>query len=174
MVDIADMYKTNELFKRKFKGLLDLNECGSGKLGIYNDATYISWNYFQGFQRRFYGESIDTLIPFLNATLDDYTIFYNMILFFIMLHCYNNKISLDNTLTSTSSIDSLVQSNINVKISDEESEKLCRLQQENIKIMEKMCSGLVILKMQYESNIENQSKISILIQKINDLMGIFN
>ena len=174
MVDIADMYKTNELFKRKFKGLLDLNECGSGKLGIYNDATYISWNYFQGFQRRFYGESIDTLIPFLNATLDDYTIFYNMILFFIMLHCYNNKISLDNTLTSSSSIDSLVQSNINVKISDEESEKLCRLQQENIKIMEKMCSGLVILKMQYESNIENQSKISILIQKINDLMGIFN
>lgn len=177
MVDIADMCKTNELFKTKFKGLLDLTDYGSGKLGVYNDATYISWNYFQGLQRRFYGESIDTLIPFLNSTIDDYSIFYNMILFFIMLNCYNSKtdkkLSPENTLTCDASIDSMVKTNINIEISDKDMDKLYILKEENKKFMEKMCCGLTILKIQYDSQIENQAKINTLIDKIKDLKDIF-
>ena len=65
MVDIEDMQKTNEMFKRKLKGLAELSDYATGKLGIYEDATYVSWTYFQGLQRRFYGESIDSLLIFL-------------------------------------------------------------------------------------------------------------
>lgn len=81
MVDVKDMCKTNEEFKKKLKGLSDLSEYKKGKLGLYNNETYVSWNYFQGLQRSYYGESIDSLIPFLYNTINDYCIFYNMIVY---------------------------------------------------------------------------------------------
>ena len=77
MVDVKDMCKTNEELKKKLKGLSDLSEYKKGKLGLYNNETYVSWNYFQSLQRTYYGESIDSLIPFLYNTINDYCIFYN-------------------------------------------------------------------------------------------------
>jgi hypothetical protein len=174
MVDIDDMYKTNDLFRKKLKGLIDLNEYGSGKLGIYENATYVSWNYFQGLQRRFYGESIDTLIPFLNTTIDDYCIFYNMILFFIMIYNYNNKMNKSGDSISDKNIDDMAKSNTSVKISEEEIEELSFLQKENKLFMDKLYQGLIILKMQYDANNENQESITILINKIHDLSVIFS
>jgi hypothetical protein len=178
MVDIDDMYKTNELFRKKLKGLAELTEYGNGKLGIYENATYVSWNYFQGLQRRFYGESIDTLIPFLKTTLDDYCIFYNMILFFIMIYCYNNKMNISgNTMleySSDTTMDDMVKSNTSVKISEEEKEQLVILQKENKLFMDKLYNGLIILKMQYDANNGNQESITLLINKIHDLSILFS
>ena len=106
MADMEDMQKTNELFKRKLKGLAELSEYSTGKLGIYEDATYISWSYFQGLQRRFYGESIDSLLIFLENVIEDYYIFYNMIIFFIMLDRESND---DKNRLNESVIEQLLQ-----------------------------------------------------------------
>ena len=81
MVDVKDMCKTNEELKKKLKGLRDLSDYKKGKLGLYNNETYVSWNYFQGLQRSYYGESIDSLIPFLYSNINDYCIFFNMIIY---------------------------------------------------------------------------------------------
>ena len=78
--DMTNMCEMNSIFHKKLKGLVELSECRTGKLGVYEDEIYVSWNYFQGLQRRFYGESIDTLLIFLTKNIQDYCIFYRMIL----------------------------------------------------------------------------------------------
>ncbi len=78
--DMTNICEMNSIFHKKLKGLVELSECRTGKLGVYEDEIYVSWNYFQGLQRRFYGESIDTLLIFLTKNIQDYCIFYRMIL----------------------------------------------------------------------------------------------
>lgn len=162
MVDIDDMQKNNELFKRKLKGLAELSDYGTGKLGIYEDATYISWNYFQGIQRRFYGENSDSLITFLNRVIEDYYIYYNMIIFFILLNNDSNDKKYANRIT------------LSEKISDEDIEKLYYLQSENEKFIHKLYNGLLILKFQYESIDEKRNSINVLMHKVRDLIEIYN
>ena len=161
MIDIEDMQKTNESLKRKLKGLAELSEYDSGKLGVYEDATYISWNYFQGFQRRFYGESIDTLIVFLENTIEDYYIFYNMIVFFLIL---NNE--MDNE-------DLAKKLNVQEKIPEKIIEKLLLLQNENEKFIKKLYTGLVVLKYQYESNNTKRISITALMHKVHALSTLY-
>ena len=139
MVDVNDMCKTNEEFKKKLKGLSDLSEYKKGKLGLYNNETYVSWNYFQGLQRSYYGESIDSLIPFLYNNINDYCIFYNMIV-------YAKKI--------------LIDADYNKKIEE--------LRTENEVFFEKIYKGLIILKEQYD-NIEILKNINFLVDKLNEL-----
>jgi hypothetical protein len=154
MADIDDMQKTNELFKRKLKGLAELSDYSTGKLGIYEDATYISWTYFQGLQRRFYGESIDSLLIFLENVIEDYYIFYNMIIFFIMLDRENNND--DKNRLNESVIEQLMQ-----------------LQSENEKFIQKLYQGLLALRFQYESTDEKRIRIAGLMQKVYDLSIIY-
>ena len=136
--DIEDMFKTNEDFKRKLKGLIDLNEYKKGKLGVYNNTTYVSWNYFQGLQRRFYNESIDNLIVFLNSVINEYYIFYNMI---------NHAV-------------------IKMNEENEENEKILILEKENEIFIRNIYNGLNILKQQYETNENAQKSITELIKLI--------
>jgi hypothetical protein len=192
MADIDDMKKTNDLFRHKFKGLIEINEYGNGKIGVYNDATYVSWNYFQGIQRRLYGESIDSLLIFINTTLEDYFIFYNMILFFILLHSNNvkntqqltdisggnpnikikTKTKIGNTMTLSTSDHDLLIANINVIITEEEIEYILFLQKENAEMMKKINSGLNILKSQYVNYLDKQTSIDSIINKIEELLSI--
>lgn len=165
MIDIEDMQKTNESLKRKLKGLAELSEYDSGKLGVYEDATYISWNYFQGFQRRFYGESIDTLIVFLENTIEDYYIFYNMIVFFLIL---NNE--MNNEMNNEHLAKTL---NVQEKIPEEIIEKLLLLQKENEKFIKKLYTGLVVLKYQYESNNTKRISITALMHKVHALSTLY-
>ena len=153
MADMEDMQKTNELFKRKLKGLAELSDYSTGKLGIYEDATYISWTYFQGLQRRFYGESIDSLLIFLENVIEDYYIFYNMIIFFIMLDRESND---DKNRLNESVIEQLLQ-----------------LQSENEKFIQKLYQGLLALRFQYESTDEKRISIAGLMQKVYDLSIIY-
>ena len=83
--DIDDMNITNNKFKNKFNGLchlgdFSLNDSGY-KLGlsVYDNKTYVSWWWLQGAHRYFNGESIHTLLVFLQETLNDYNIFIIMV-----------------------------------------------------------------------------------------------
>lgn len=176
MADIDDMKKTNELFKKKLKGLMELSDYGNGKLGVYNNETYVSWNHFQGLQRRFYGENINSLIVFLNNTIDDYCIFYNMILFFLMLYSYSNKMEkiTDDTTSLYNSDDEMIKAHINVKLSKDDFEMVLFLKNENEKnIMRKIYNGLIVLRNQYKNN-DTHKNIDILVKKIHDLLIIFS
>ena len=77
--DIEDIKKTGNIFKEKLHALIELSEYGSGKLGVYNDELYISWNWFQSIQRTIYGESREKLIDFLKNVFDEYDIYVKMI-----------------------------------------------------------------------------------------------
>jgi hypothetical protein len=62
-------------FERILGGLAEL-ENSQGKLGVYNnEMTYVSWNFFQGLQRLYYGESCSKLIVFLKNTVNEYCFF---------------------------------------------------------------------------------------------------
>ena len=139
MVDVKDMCKTNEELKKKLKGLSDLSDYKKGKLGLYNNETYVSWNYFQGLQRSYYGESIDSLIPFLYSNINDYCIFYNMII-------YATKIIIDKNDLAY----------------------IIDLHNENKIFFEKIYNGLMILKDQYD-NVETLKNINSLLDTLNEL-----
>ena len=77
--DIEDMKKTSNDFKEKLHGLIELADYGSCKIGVYENKLYVSWSWFQAFQRTFYGENRDTLVDFLKNVFEDYRIFHRMI-----------------------------------------------------------------------------------------------
>ena len=62
-------------FIKAFKGLEDVADGLSNKIGVLEDETYVSWNWMQGIQRTFYHESRDRTVLFLvqkNSLHDDY------------------------------------------------------------------------------------------------------
>lgn len=77
--DIEDIKKTGNIFKEKLNALIELSEYGNGKLGIYDDKLYISWNWFQSLHRTLYGESRIKIIDFLKNVFNDYSIYIKMI-----------------------------------------------------------------------------------------------
>ena len=77
--DIEDIKKTGNIFKEKLNALIELSEYGNGKLGIYNDKLYISWNWFQSLHRTLYGESRVKIVDFLKNVFNDYNIYIKMI-----------------------------------------------------------------------------------------------
>ena len=76
--DIEDIKKTGNIFKEKLNALIELSEYGNGKLGIYDDKLYISWNWFQSLHRTLYGESRIKIIDFLKNVFNDYSIYIKM------------------------------------------------------------------------------------------------
>lgn len=52
-------------FIKAFKGLEDISDGHSTKIGVDNDVTYVSWNWMQSAQRKYYGESRDKTVLFL-------------------------------------------------------------------------------------------------------------
>lgn len=77
--DIEDIKKTGNIFKEKLSALIELTESGKGKLGVYNDKLYISWNWFQSMHRTLYGENRVKIVDFLKNVFDDYNIYIKMI-----------------------------------------------------------------------------------------------
>lgn len=77
--DIEDIKKTGNMFKEKLNALIELSEFGNGKLGIYNDKLYISWNWFQSLHRTLYGESRVKVVSFLKNVFNDYNLYNKMI-----------------------------------------------------------------------------------------------
>jgi len=93
LYDIADMIKTNSIFKEKLQGLIDLADSGSGKLGIHDEKLYVSWHWFQSIQRIYYGESRNKLTEFLKNVFDDYKIFNKMINNCLLYKMYTEEIN---------------------------------------------------------------------------------
>ena len=182
--DMTNICEMNSIFHKKLKGLVELSECRTGKLGVYEDEIYVSWNYFQGLQRRFYGESIDTLLIFLTKNIQDYCIFYRMI-----LECQQkinyaanevaanevaanevaaNEVAANevaaNEVAANEVAANEVAANEN-KVDD--GEKIDSLEKENSIFAENIVKGLKILQQQYENN-DNRVKTII------DLMNMIN
>lgn len=68
------LYSKSKEFEQKLQGLADL-QADNGKLGVCNEITYVSWTFFQGIQRLYYGESCEKLLLFLKDIIDKYCIF---------------------------------------------------------------------------------------------------
>ena len=158
--DMTNMCEMNSIFHKKLKGLVELSECRTGKLGVYEDEIYVSWNYFQGLQRRFYGESIDTLLIFLTKNIQDYCIFYRMI-----LECQQKINYAANEVAANE-----VAANEN-KVDD--GEKIDSLEKENSIFAENIVKGLKILQQQYENNDNRVKTIIDLMNMINLICCIF-
>jgi hypothetical protein len=77
--DIKDIKNTGHQFKEKLNALIVLSDTGTGKLGVYDDKLYISWNWFQGIHRTLYGENRTKVIDFLKTNLVDHDIYIQMI-----------------------------------------------------------------------------------------------
>ncbi len=78
--DLSDMEKNVATFEAKFKGLSDLCDYGSCKIGVADDKTYISWWWAQGLQRRYYAEDRSKLVEFLQSSFADFFLLHTMIL----------------------------------------------------------------------------------------------
>lgn len=69
--EIADKYNS------MFSALCLINENNPCKLGIHYDRLYKSWNTLGSVQRKYYGESRETLINYLENSFQKYVQFYN-------------------------------------------------------------------------------------------------
>lgn len=84
-IDIDDMVITNNKFKNKFNGLCELSDLSlhdSGhkvSVGDNGKNTYVSWWWLQGLHRYLNGDSIHTLLVFLQKTVNDYNSFIIMV-----------------------------------------------------------------------------------------------
>jgi len=83
----------NEAFKRKFEALIFIARGDGNKLGVHENNTYVSWNYLQGINRYYNGETRDKTIEFLYENIIEFREFYK-ILFKSMNHnIYVNEIA---------------------------------------------------------------------------------
>jgi hypothetical protein len=76
--NIDNMELTSQKFIKKLEGLEELRHNEDCKLGVYNEATYVSWRRFQDINRWWYGENRAKLIDFLTETFEEYYVFNEM------------------------------------------------------------------------------------------------
>lgn len=69
--EFADKYNS------MFAALCLINEDNPCKLGVHEDRLYKSWNTLGSVQRKYYGESRETLINYLENSFQKYVQFYN-------------------------------------------------------------------------------------------------
>ena len=104
--DLSDMERNIDVFEAKFKGLSDLCDYGSCKIGVHDDKTYISWWWAQGIQRKFYAETRKNLVEFIQTSFTDYFLLHTMILQALEIEVGNNVI--ERTLAMRRRVESLM------------------------------------------------------------------
>ena len=92
-VDIDNIEKTSKVFSDMLKGLEELSRVKTGKLGVTNNVTYLSWHHLQGIHRWYYEDNRVDLKNFLRDTFTEYQIFCEML---------NNALSNEQNTASSS------------------------------------------------------------------------
>lgn len=143
--DINKLKDISDNFRSRLDGLEKMSTNGRGKVGVYNDHVYLSWNWFQGFQRTFYGENREKNMSYIYKTFDEYFIFYKML---ESAWLYEKSLELDKERLTDAT----------------------RLRKLNCEQMEKWYSGLGYLSKQYEGERVITEKLEEIREKIYEIL----
>lgn len=147
-INIDKLKDISDNFRSRLEALEKLSEYRTGKVGIYNDRIYLSWNWFQGFQRQYYGESREKVLSYIIKIFYEYFIFYKML---ETAWLYEKSLELD----------------------DERLENTIRLRQLNYEQMDKWYIGLGFLSKQYYGDKKTTEQIEEVREKIYHVLKSF-
>tara|TARA_Y100000768_G_C23973283_1_gene681671 strand:- start:2032 stop:2499 length:468 start_codon:yes stop_codon:yes gene_type:complete len=147
-INIDKLKDISDNFRSRLEALEKLSKYRTGKVGIYNDRIYLSWNWFQGFQRQYYGESREKVLSYIIKIFNEYFIFYKML---ETAWLYEKSLELD----------------------DERLENTIRLRQLNYEQMDKWYIGLGFLSKQYYGDKKTTEQIEEVREKIYHVLKSF-
>lgn len=147
-INIDKLKDISDNFRSRLEALEKLSEYRTGKVGIYNDRIYLSWNWFQGFQRQYYGESREKVLSYIIKIFNEYFIFYKML---ETAWLYEKSLELD----------------------DKRLENTIRLRQLNYEQLDKWYIGLGFLSKQYYGDKKTTEQIEEVREKIYHVLKSF-
>ena len=80
---LGQLEEEGNSFIKAFKGLEDVADGHSTKIGVLDDETYVSWNWMQGIQRTYYHESRDKTVLFLVQKNDLHDRYFERLMSFV-------------------------------------------------------------------------------------------
>lgn len=147
-IDIDKLKDISDNFRSKLEALEKLSENRIGKVGIYNDRIYLSWDWFQSLQRKYYGESREKTLSYIVKIFSEYFIFYKIL---ERAWLYEK----------------------NLELNDEKLKNAIRLRQLNYEQMDKWYIGLGFLSKQYYSDKKITKQLEEIREKIYDILKSF-
>lgn len=80
---LGQLEEEGNSFIKAFKGLEEVSDGLSTKIGVTDDETYVSWNWMQGVQRAYYHESRDKTVLFLVQQNERHDAYFDRLISFV-------------------------------------------------------------------------------------------